>query len=74
MLRLGKVWLRGREKPLPGKGRRECWEGSQPELSGENVKGVVGLVGPPEKGDAAASVNALFKEVVLCELECLYPP
>jgi hypothetical protein len=43
-----------------------------PELvSGEKVNGVVGLVGPPENGDGAVSVNALDKDVVLCELECL---
>jgi len=43
-------------------------------LSGENAKGVVGLVGPPENEEGAVSVKALFKEVVLCEFECLYPP
>jgi hypothetical protein len=65
MFRLGNVWLLGRWKPLPGGGNRDCCEGSQPELSGENAKGVVGLVGPPEKDDGAVSVNALFRDVVL---------
>jgi hypothetical protein len=72
MFRLGNVWLRGLWKLLPGGGSRECCEGSQPELlSGENVKGVVGLAGPPEKDEGAVSVKALFRDVVLCELECL---
>jgi hypothetical protein len=41
-------------------------------LSGENVKGVVGLAGPAEKEDGAVSVKLLDNEVVLWELECLY--
>jgi hypothetical protein len=70
---MGKVWLLGRWKLLPCGGMRDCWEGIQvPEfVSGENVNGVVGLVGPPENGDGAVSVKALDKDVVLCELECL---
>lgn len=70
---IGNVWLLGRWKLFPCGGMRDCWDGIQvPELvSGEKVKGVVGLVGPPEKGDGAVSVKALDNDVVLCELECL---
>jgi hypothetical protein len=64
---IGNVWLLGLWKLFPGGGRRECWEGIQePELpSGENAKGVDGLVGPAENEEGAVSVKALFKEVVL---------
>jgi hypothetical protein len=63
---IGNVWLRGRWKLLPGGGSRDCCEGIQePELSGEKVNGVVGLVGPPENEEGAVSVNALDNEVVL---------
>jgi hypothetical protein len=70
---MGNVWLLGRWKLLPVWGRRDCWEGIQDAelVSGEKVKGVVGLVGPPENGEGAVSVKALDREVVLCELECL---
>jgi hypothetical protein len=34
-------------------------------VSGENAKGVAGLVGPPEKDDGAVSVNPLLRDVVL---------
>lgn len=69
---IGKVWLLGLWKLLLCGGMRDCWEGIHvPELvSGEKVNGVVGLVGPPENGEGAVSVNALDKDVVLCELEC----
>jgi hypothetical protein len=64
---IGKVWLRGRWKLLPGGGSRECCEGiHEPELlSGENAKGVVGLAGPAENEDGAVSVKALDRDVVL---------
>jgi hypothetical protein len=73
---MGKVWLLGRWKLLPGGGNRACCEGNHdPELlSGEKAKGVVGLVGPPENEEGAVSVKALDKDVVLWEFECLYPP
>lgn len=41
-------------------------EGAVPE-SGDVKNGDVGLNGPGEKEDGAVSVNALFKEFVLCE-------
>ena len=64
---IGNVWLLGLWKLLPGGGSRECCEGIQePEVpSGENAKGVVGLVGPAENEDGAVSVKALDREVVL---------
>ena len=64
---MGKVWLLGRWKLLPGGGNRDCCEGiHDPELlSGEKVKGVVGLVGPPENEEGAVSVKALDRDVVL---------
>jgi hypothetical protein len=34
-------------------------------VSGENAKGVAGLVGPPENEEGAVSVNPLLREVVL---------
>jgi len=72
---MGKVWLLGRWKLLPGGGNRACCEGiHDPELlSGEKAKGVVGLVGPPENEEGAVSVKALDRDVVLWEFECLYP-
>jgi hypothetical protein len=73
---MGNVWLLGRWKLLlPGGGSRCCCEGIQDPVfvSGEKVKGVVGLVGPAENDDGAVSVKALDKEVVLWEFECLYP-
>lgn len=69
--RLGKVWLRGRWKWLLGTGRRACWVDRNWLSLGENVKGVVGVVGPPEKEEGAESVKALDKEVALWELVCL---
>jgi hypothetical protein len=70
---MGNVWLLGRWKLLPVGGSRDCWEGiHEAELvSGEKVKEVVGLVGPPENGEGAVSVKALDNDVVLCEFEWL---
>lgn len=64
---MGNVWLRGRWKIFVGGGRRECWDGMKGAhvVSGENAKGVAGLVGPPENDEGAVSVNPLLKEVVL---------
>lgn len=50
-----------------GGGSRECCEGinGAQVVSGEKVKGVVGLVAPPENEDGAVSVNPLLRDVVL---------
>ncbi len=42
-------------------------------VSGEKVKGVAGLEGPPEKDEFTVSVKALERDVVLWELEWRYP-
>lgn len=72
--RSGKVWLRGRWL-FVDEGRIGRAVGGGPGMNGDGAvpesgvkKGEVGLRGPGEKDeDGAVSVNALFKEVVLCE-------
>lgn len=78
--RSGNVWLRGRCEFTPafvpgfvvagriGLAVRGGTNGlgAVPE-SGVVKKGDVGLRGPGEKDEGAVSVNALFREVVLCE-------
>lgn len=66
--RVGNVWLLGRWKlELPG---GMCLLGSAERKppafgSGEKENGL------PEKDDPAVSVNALDRDVVLCEFVCL---
>src|SRR3569833_764873 len=74
---VGSVWLRGLWKlELPG-GMCRLWSvGRNPPTlgSGEKVKGAVGLSALPEKDEAAKTVNALERDVVLWLLVCLYAP
>ena len=79
--RSGKVWLRGRCALPPvvaGKIGRAVSGGTKgPGAVPESgvKKGEVGLNGPGENDEGAVSVNALFKDVVLCEWNgpCLLP-
>lgn len=49
---------------------RDCWDGMNglgPQAESGVKKGDVGLVGPAEKVEPAASVNTLERDVLLCE-------
>lgn len=69
---IGNVWERGRCGYVGSVERAYCGVANGPcVVSGEKVKGVAGLDGSPEN-ELTVSVNALERDVVLCEFECRY--